>query len=199
MSQDCIIHTQAFYGYVSYAGIILCRIPCPNSSRATCSVRGYSSVSTDSSRRSRVFFRVLVESDEPMTIDAVAEAVDRERSTAYRSVQRLLQTGFITKEQINYDQGGYYHVYSPTDPPERRSPTRCSACSTTGTRRWDSSFKSSKRTTGRRPSPRPCPADRTVARRSLRRFRVCGQFRVAVLRRSPGSSRQQRRRSASVA
>ncbi|EMA59307.1 helix-turn-helix domain-containing protein [Halorubrum lipolyticum] len=64
----------------------------------------------------RECFRVLVDSDEPMTIDAVAEAVDRERSTAYRSVQRLLQTGFITKEQINYDQGGYYHVYSPTDP-----------------------------------------------------------------------------------
>ena len=64
----------------------------------------------------RECFRVLVENDEPMTIDAVAEAVDRERSTAYRSVQRLLQTGFIAKEQINYDQGGYYHVYSPTDP-----------------------------------------------------------------------------------
>ena len=64
----------------------------------------------------RECFTVLVESDEPMTIDAVAEAVDRERSTAYRSVQRLLQTGFIAKEQINYDQGGYYHVYSPTDP-----------------------------------------------------------------------------------
>jgi predicted transcriptional regulator len=42
--------------------------------------------------------------------------VDRERSTAYRAVQRLLQTGFIQKEQINYDHGGYYHVYSPTDP-----------------------------------------------------------------------------------
>jgi len=61
-------------------------------------------------------FRELVESEEPLTIDEIAEAVDRERSTAYRSVQRLLQTGFITKEQINYDQGGYYHVYQPTDP-----------------------------------------------------------------------------------
>ncbi|WP_050032168.1 helix-turn-helix domain-containing protein [Halorubrum halophilum] len=64
----------------------------------------------------RECFGVLVESDEPMTIDEVAQAVDRERSTAYRAVQRLLQTGFIAKEQINYDQGGYYHVYSPTDP-----------------------------------------------------------------------------------
>ena len=61
-------------------------------------------------------FRVLVESDEPLTIDEVADRVDRERSTAYRSIQRLLQTGFIQKDQVNYDQGGYYHVYYPTDP-----------------------------------------------------------------------------------
>jgi predicted transcriptional regulator len=61
-------------------------------------------------------FRALVEANEPLTVDEIAEAVDRERSTAYRAVQRLLQTGFIGKEQVNYDQGGYYHVYSPTDP-----------------------------------------------------------------------------------
>jgi predicted transcriptional regulator len=64
----------------------------------------------------RECYEVLVEGEEPMTIDDVAEAVDRERSTAYRAVQRLLQTGFVRKEQINYDQGGYYHVYFPADP-----------------------------------------------------------------------------------
>ena len=61
-------------------------------------------------------FGVLVESKESLTVDDIANAVDRERSTAYRSIQRLLQTGFIQKEQINYEQGGYYHVYKPTDP-----------------------------------------------------------------------------------
>ncbi|WP_251330961.1 helix-turn-helix domain-containing protein [Haloplanus pelagicus] len=61
-------------------------------------------------------FQALVDAEEPLTVDEIAEAVDRERSTAYRAVQRLLQTGFIGKEQVNYDQGGYYHVYSPTDP-----------------------------------------------------------------------------------
>jgi predicted transcriptional regulator len=64
----------------------------------------------------RECFETLVEAGEPMTVDDVADAVDRERSTAYRSIQRLLQTGFIQKDQVNYDQGGYYHVYSPTDP-----------------------------------------------------------------------------------
>ncbi|MFD1599413.1 helix-turn-helix domain-containing protein [Halobellus rarus] len=61
-------------------------------------------------------FQVLVRAGEPLTVDEVAEIVERERSTAYRSIQRLLQSGFIQKEQVNYEQGGYYHVYSPTDP-----------------------------------------------------------------------------------
>ena len=61
-------------------------------------------------------FRVLVESESPLTIDEIADRIGRERSTAYRSIQRLLQTGFIQKDQVNYDQGGYYHVYTPTEP-----------------------------------------------------------------------------------
>jgi len=64
----------------------------------------------------REVFQTLVNTDDPLTVDEIADAVDRERSTAYRAVQRLLQSGFIQKEQVNYDQGGYYHVYKPTDP-----------------------------------------------------------------------------------
>lgn len=61
-------------------------------------------------------FHVLVAEADPLTIDDIAEEVDRERSTVYRAVQRLLSAGLIQKEQVNYDQGGYYHVYKPTDP-----------------------------------------------------------------------------------
>jgi predicted transcriptional regulator len=60
-------------------------------------------------------FQHLCAQGEALTIDEIADQVDRERSTAYRSVQRLLQAGFIEKEQVNYDQGGYYHVYRPRD------------------------------------------------------------------------------------
>ena len=60
-------------------------------------------------------FRLLNDRDEPLTVDEIADEIDRERSTAYRSVQRLLQAGFLQKEQINYEQGGYYHVYLPRD------------------------------------------------------------------------------------
>ncbi|MFB6121484.1 MAG: helix-turn-helix domain-containing protein [Halobacteriaceae archaeon] len=63
-------------------------------------------------------FQLLQDSQEPLTVDEIAEQVDRERSTAYRSVQRLLQAGFIQKEQVNYERGGYYHVYHPRDADE---------------------------------------------------------------------------------
>lgn len=63
-------------------------------------------------------FQILVETDSPQTVDDIAEQVDRERSTVYRSIQRLIQTGFVQKEQVNYDGGGYYHIYYPTDSKE---------------------------------------------------------------------------------
>ncbi|AFZ74174.1 helix-turn-helix domain-containing protein [Natronobacterium gregoryi] len=67
-------------------------------------------------RLDRECFHAVVESEEPSTIDEVAERVDRERSTVYRSIQRLLQRGVVQKTQVNYEEGGYYHVYYPTDP-----------------------------------------------------------------------------------
>jgi predicted transcriptional regulator len=64
----------------------------------------------------REVFGVVVDADAPLTVDDVADRVDRERSTAYRSVQRLMQVGLLQKEQVNYDHGGYYHVYRQADP-----------------------------------------------------------------------------------
>lgn len=64
----------------------------------------------------RCNFRLLYQSDEPMTVDELAEEVDRERSTVYQSTQRLLQAGLIQKHQRNYEEGGYYHVYDSRNP-----------------------------------------------------------------------------------
>ncbi|ARS91045.1 helix-turn-helix domain-containing protein [Natrarchaeobaculum aegyptiacum] len=61
-------------------------------------------------------YQVIVRSDGPMTVDDVAERVDRERSTVYRSIQRLLQSGFVEKTQKNDEGGGYHHVYTPVPP-----------------------------------------------------------------------------------
>ena len=66
----------------------------------------------------RETFTLLAGRDDPLTVDEIAEAVDRERSTAYRSVRRLVDSGFVQRAQVNYEQGGYYHVFRPIDPDE---------------------------------------------------------------------------------
>ena len=66
----------------------------------------------------RACFEVIVEDGEAMSVDQLADLVDRERSTTYRSVRRLLDAGLVEKEQVNYEEGSYYHVYSPADPAE---------------------------------------------------------------------------------
>jgi predicted transcriptional regulator len=70
---------------------------------------------TDLDRR---VFGLLADADEPVTVDELAERIERERSTAYRSVQRLMDADLVVKQQVNYEQGGYYHVYRPADPDE---------------------------------------------------------------------------------
>ena len=66
----------------------------------------------------RDVFRLLVAADEPMTVDEVAAEIDRERTTAYRSVKRLREADIVEREQVNQEGGSYYHVFSPRDADE---------------------------------------------------------------------------------
>lgn len=47
--------------------------------------------------------------------DDLARKMDRERSTVYRSLQKLTTCGLCTKETNTIETGGYYHVYSCID------------------------------------------------------------------------------------
>jgi predicted transcriptional regulator len=66
----------------------------------------------------REVFRLLIEADEPCTVDELADRVDRERTTAYRSVRRLTEAGVVVRERRSGEAGSYYHVFSPADPEE---------------------------------------------------------------------------------
>ena len=61
-----------------------------------------------------VYFAIMEE--DGMDLDEIAEKVDRERSTAYRAVQRLEENGFLDKRKEGKEGGGYRHVYEPVDP-----------------------------------------------------------------------------------
>jgi predicted transcriptional regulator len=52
---------------------------------------------------------------EPMTLDEASKEVDRDRSTTFRSLQKLVTLGLCVKETKTIKEGGYYHVYSAVD------------------------------------------------------------------------------------
>lgn len=66
----------------------------------------------------RAVFRLLAESSEPLTVDHVAKFIDKERTTAYRSVKRLEEAGVVAQGQESCPKGGYHHVYTVSDPDE---------------------------------------------------------------------------------
>lgn len=55
--------------------------------------------------------------EEPrLRVEQLADALDRDRSTAHRAVQRLLDVGIAERETESLEAGGYYYVYQAEDP-----------------------------------------------------------------------------------
>ena len=56
-----------------------------------------------------------------MTAESLGESLNRERSTAYRSLQNLISCGLVYRETRSIDAGGYYYEYVAIDPCEMKS------------------------------------------------------------------------------
>ena len=52
----------------------------------------------------------------PMTAERLGETLNRERSTAYRSLQNLIGCGLVHRETRTISSGGYYYEYIALDP-----------------------------------------------------------------------------------
>ena len=63
-----------------------------------------------------LFILISEKNSEPtMTLDDVSKEADRDRSTTFRSLQKLVTLGLCIKETKTIKEGGYYHVYSVVD------------------------------------------------------------------------------------
>ena len=62
-----------------------------------------------------LFMLISKKNEEPMTLDEVSKVTDRDRSTTFRSLQKLVTLGLCMKETKTLKEGGYYHVYSIVD------------------------------------------------------------------------------------
>jgi predicted transcriptional regulator len=62
-----------------------------------------------------LFMLISKKNEEPMTLDQVSKETDRDRSTTFRSLQKLVGLGLCVKETKTIKEGGYFHVYSVVD------------------------------------------------------------------------------------
>lgn len=55
--------------------------------------------------------RLLLEGG-PARSEDLADRLERDRSTVYRSLQKMVSCQVVNKETRNLERGGYYHVYA---------------------------------------------------------------------------------------
>lgn len=53
----------------------------------------------------------VLSEEEGMTSSEIAEKVEKDQSTAYRSLEKLFECGLVYKEKENIRKGGYYFLY----------------------------------------------------------------------------------------
>jgi len=71
-------------------------------------------------------YRVLLEKENGARVDEVAELLERERSTAYRALERLVNCDLAVKEKRTMHGGGYYFLYRPVTPDNvRKTVDKC--------------------------------------------------------------------------
>ena len=58
---------------------------------------------------------ILIKNNKSMTLDELAKKVDRDKSSVFRSLQKLVGLGICIKETKTLREGGYYHAYSAID------------------------------------------------------------------------------------
>ncbi|MHB8101580.1 MAG: helix-turn-helix domain-containing protein [Methanosarcina sp.] len=60
----------------------------------------------------------------PLTAEKLGEILNRERSTAYRSLQNLLTCGIVYRETRSIESGGYYYEYLALETQETKQMVR---------------------------------------------------------------------------
>ena len=58
---------------------------------------------------------LMIKTGKPMTLEQLAKKADRDKSTAFRSLQKLVLLGLCIKETKTIKEGGYFHTYRAVD------------------------------------------------------------------------------------
>lgn len=58
---------------------------------------------------------IMIKNKESLTLEELSKKADRDKSTAFRALQKLVGLGICVKEARTVKEGGYYHVYRAID------------------------------------------------------------------------------------
>lgn len=58
---------------------------------------------------------ITIKEAKPLNLEELSNKADRDKSTIFRSVQKLVSAGICIKETRTIKEGGYYHIYSAVD------------------------------------------------------------------------------------
>jgi predicted transcriptional regulator len=58
---------------------------------------------------------LLIRNRKPLSLEELSIKADRDKSTTFRSLQKLVSLGICIKETKTIREGGYYHIYSAID------------------------------------------------------------------------------------
>jgi predicted transcriptional regulator len=57
----------------------------------------------------------MIKNKKPATLEELSTAVNRDKSTTFRALKKLVSLGICIKETKSLKEGGYYHLYSAVD------------------------------------------------------------------------------------
>jgi predicted transcriptional regulator len=55
---------------------------------------------------------ILTKNNRPMTLEELGKESNRDKTTVFRSTQKLVRLGICNKETKSLKEGGQYHIYS---------------------------------------------------------------------------------------
>ena len=58
---------------------------------------------------------LLIKTKKSMTLEQLSQRINRDKSTVFRALQKLVRLGICLKDAKMIKEGGYYHLYAATD------------------------------------------------------------------------------------
>lgn len=63
----------------------------------------------------RILLKYGKKEEDGFTLGSLAKKLNKDKGTIFRSLQKLVSLGFCTKHTRIIKEGGYYHIYKPSD------------------------------------------------------------------------------------